>query len=56
MPNTLTSEYWIGDNPIGNAWLTTPLDVVQGALSLPNGPGLGLAFAPQVLDPWAEPR
>ena len=22
MPNTMTSEYWIGDNPIGNAWLT----------------------------------
>jgi D-galactarolactone cycloisomerase len=56
MPNTLTSEYWIGDNPIGNAWLTTPIEVVRSYVSLPHGSGLGLSFAPRVLDPWADRR
>jgi L-alanine-DL-glutamate epimerase-like enolase superfamily enzyme len=56
MPNTITSEYWIGDNPIGNTWLTNPIEVVQGYVSLPHGAGLGLAFAPQVLEPWTGPR
>ena len=54
MPNTMTSEYWIGDNPIGNPWLTAPIAVVDGYVSLPRGPGLGLALAPQALDPWAD--
>jgi D-galactarolactone cycloisomerase len=54
MPNTMTSEYWIGDNPIGNAWLTEPIAVIDGYVSLPHGPGLGLALAPRVLDPWVN--
>lgn len=56
MPNTMTSEYWIGDNPIGNAWLTEPIQVEAGYVSLPRRPGLGLAFAPDALDRWADPR
>jgi L-alanine-DL-glutamate epimerase-like enolase superfamily enzyme len=50
----MTSEYWIGDNPIGNAWLTEPIAVIDGYVSLPHGPGLGLALAPRVLDPWVN--
>ena len=53
MPNTMTSEYWIGDNPIGNAWLVEPLEVVDGYMSLPHGAGLGITLAPQALEPWA---
>ena len=56
MPNTLTSEYWIGDNPIGNAWLVEPLEVVDSYLSLPRGVGLGITLAPQALEPWAGAR
>ena len=56
MPNTMTSEYWIGDNPIGNRWLERPIDVVAGYVSLPAGPGLGIALAPEALEPWAHSR
>lgn len=43
MPNTLTSEYWIGDNPIGNAVIETPLELTNGYMTTPSGPGLGIA-------------
>jgi D-galactarolactone cycloisomerase len=56
MPNTMTSEYWIGDNPIGNAWLKQPIEVVDGYVALPAGSGLGLALKPEALAPWAESR
>jgi D-galactarolactone cycloisomerase len=56
MPNTMTSEYWIGDNPIGNAWLKRPIEVVDGYVSLPVGSGLGIALAPEALEPWADSR
>jgi D-arabinonate dehydratase/D-galactarolactone cycloisomerase len=56
MPNTMTSEYWIGDNPIGNPWLERPIDVVAGYVSLPGGSGLGIALAPEALEPWAHSR
>lgn len=44
MPNTLTSEYWIGDNPLGNFLLEEPLRLEQGYMHTPAGPGLGLCF------------
>ena len=54
MPNTMTSEYWIGDNPIGNAWLEQPIDVADGYVHLPDGSGLGIALKPDALEPWAD--
>jgi D-arabinonate dehydratase/D-galactarolactone cycloisomerase len=42
MPNTLTSEYWIGDNPIGNAILKEPLRLENGYLHTPTNPGIGI--------------
>lgn len=56
MPNTMTSEYWIGDNPIGNAWLKQPIEVVDGYVALPVGSGLGIALTPEALEPWAGSR
>jgi len=44
MPNTLTSEYWIGDNPLGNNLLEEPLKLEQGYMHTPTEPGLGLRF------------
>jgi D-arabinonate dehydratase/D-galactarolactone cycloisomerase len=44
MPNTLTSEYWIGDNPIGDAVVEAPLELAAGYLHTPTGPGLGIAI------------
>jgi L-alanine-DL-glutamate epimerase-like enolase superfamily enzyme len=49
MPNTLTSEYWIGDNPIGDRILETPLRLENGYLETPAGPGLGIALREDVL-------
>ena len=42
MPNTMTSEYWIGDNPLGDALLKEPLRLEGGYLHAPGGPGLGI--------------
>jgi D-galactarolactone cycloisomerase len=56
MPNTMTSEYWVGDNPIGNPWLKHPIAVVDGYVSLPVGSGLGIALTPQALEPWADSK
>jgi D-galactarolactone cycloisomerase len=53
MPNTMTSEHWIGDNPIGNAWLKQPIQIVDGYAALPAGTGLGIALTPEALEPWA---
>ena len=49
MPNTLTSEYWIGDNPIGDAVVETPLKLADGYLHTPTGPGLGIAIREEEL-------
>jgi D-galactarolactone cycloisomerase len=56
MPNTMISEYWIGENPIGNAWLEHPIEVVDGYVPLPAGSGLGIVLRPEALEPWADSR
>ncbi len=53
MPNSMTSEYWIGDNPIGNE---QPIEMADGCAALPVGSGLGLAPAREALEPWAGSR
>jgi len=42
MPNTMTSEYWVGDNPIGSAILKSPLRFENGSLYTPQTPVLGI--------------
>ncbi len=42
VPNFVIMEYWIGENPMGNAVLRTALQLEDGMLVLPTGPGLGL--------------
>ena len=51
MPNTITSEYWIGENPLGNVILKDPLKLEAGYLHTPPGPGLGIEIEEDVL--WA---
>jgi D-galactarolactone cycloisomerase len=41
-PNFVIMEYWIGENPIGNPVLNTPLRLEDGMLVVPSGPGMGL--------------
>ncbi|MCP5114916.1 MAG: hypothetical protein GY953_29140, partial [bacterium] len=54
MPNTLNCEYWIGDNPIGNAVLKEPLKLEKGYLHLPGGNGLGIEINEEALLAHAE--
>jgi D-arabinonate dehydratase/D-galactarolactone cycloisomerase len=49
LPNTITSEYWIGGNPIGDCILETPLRLENGYLETPSGPGLGIQIREDVL-------
>ncbi len=42
IPNLLVSEYWIGENPLGNPILREPLSLEGGHLRVPLGPGLGI--------------
>jgi D-galactarolactone cycloisomerase len=42
MPNTVISEYWIGENPLGNAILREPVVLKDGYLQTPKGAGLGI--------------
>ena len=49
MPNTVTSEYWIGNNPIGDCILEAPLRPDGGYLETPSGQGLGITVREDVL-------
>ncbi|MCB1121584.1 MAG: mandelate racemase/muconate lactonizing enzyme family protein [Verrucomicrobiae bacterium] len=42
MPNTMTSEYWFGDNPLGDGILKEPLRFEHGCMYTPDKPGLGI--------------
>lgn len=42
-PNFIPMEFWAGANPLGDAVLKTPVfEVVDGCLTVPTEPGLGL--------------
>jgi D-arabinonate dehydratase/D-galactarolactone cycloisomerase len=49
MPNTITSEYWIGKNPIGNAILEEPFEFKDGYMRTPSKPGLGVKINDKAL-------
>lgn len=49
VPNFVIMEYWIGENPMGNAVLRTPLRLENGMLVVPTGPGLGLEIVEDAL-------
>jgi L-alanine-DL-glutamate epimerase-like enolase superfamily enzyme len=49
MPNTLTCEYWIGNNPLGNCVLEVPIKVEHGYMHAPLGSGLGITLKEELL-------
>ena len=49
-PNFIISEYWADDNPLGNNLLKEPLVLDNGALIVPDRPGLGIEFEPKRLE------
>jgi D-arabinonate dehydratase/D-galactarolactone cycloisomerase len=43
MPNLVRLEYWMGENPLGDALLREPaLTLQDGCVRVPQGPGLGI--------------
>ena len=48
-PNFVIMEYWVGENPLGDAVLTEPLRLEHGFLHLPPRPGLGLNLNEEAL-------
>ncbi|WP_159587818.1 mandelate racemase/muconate lactonizing enzyme family protein [Chelativorans xinjiangense] len=54
MPNTMTCEYWIGRNPLGDAVLRRPMELSGDRLRAPDGPGLGLDIDAEALLAEAE--
>ena len=49
MPNTITSEYWFGDNPLGNVIIKEPLRMENGYMYTPIKPGLGIEIDEEAL-------
>ncbi len=49
LPNFVIMEYWIGENPLGDAVLRSPLRLEDGMLVLPGGAGLGLDIVEDAL-------
>lgn len=49
MPNTMTCEYWSGNNPLGNAILKEPLRIENGYMHTPTGKGLGIEIQENVV-------
>jgi D-arabinonate dehydratase/D-galactarolactone cycloisomerase len=42
MPNTLITEYWFGENPLGDGLSEEPVKLENGFLHAPQKPGLGV--------------
>lgn len=51
-PNFLICEYWWQNNPLGNAILRQPLELKEGYLMVPQGPGLGIEIDEAALAPF----
>jgi L-alanine-DL-glutamate epimerase-like enolase superfamily enzyme len=52
-PNFMISEFWAGENPLGDAILQRPLRMHGGHLEVPEGPGLGIDLNEEA---WAKYR
>ena len=54
--NFLAFEWPSTPNPLGDPLLTVPLHPVGGILTVPDGPGLGIAFDEEVLRAHLDPE
>jgi L-alanine-DL-glutamate epimerase-like enolase superfamily enzyme len=50
LPEALFQEYNVSDDPISRGLCRTPLRLVDGALAVPQGPGLGVEVDPDVVN------
>ena len=49
LPYPMLVEYDVGDNPLRDQLVRNPIKPHQGALPIPQGPGLGLELNPEVV-------
>ena len=49
LPHPRLVECDVGDNPLRDDLLTTPLTPVDGHIAVPDGPGLGIELDPEAL-------
>ncbi|MGI9492653.1 MAG: mandelate racemase/muconate lactonizing enzyme family protein [Geminicoccaceae bacterium] len=50
LPSPRLLEYDVGENPLRDDLLMEPLAAVDGMVSVPNGPGLGIALNPESIE------
>lgn len=53
-PNFLISEYWAGENPLGDGILREPMGFADSALVVPDEPGLGIELDLERLRPHID--
>ncbi|UJQ94253.1 mandelate racemase/muconate lactonizing enzyme family protein [Mariluticola halotolerans] len=53
IPKPVLLEYDLGENPLRTQLLKTSLDVVDGRISVPEGPGLGIEINEEALSRYA---
>ena len=49
-------EYDVGENPLRDDLLTTPLQAVDGEVAVPKGPGLGIQLNTETVDRYRIDR
>ncbi|TVY02433.1 mandelate racemase/muconate lactonizing enzyme family protein [Paenibacillus cremeus] len=54
VPNFLISEFWWQDNPLDNRILKNPLQIKDGYMEVPTGPGLGVEVDEEAIRPFIE--
>jgi D-arabinonate dehydratase/D-galactarolactone cycloisomerase len=57
LPNLIIAEHWIGENPLGDAILSTPMPQPRdGYLIVADGPGLGIRIDEVAVRSLSQPR
>ncbi len=54
VPKPVLLEYDLGENPLRSNLLKHPLAPVDGAIPVPEGPGLGIEIDPEAVDHYAQ--
>jgi len=55
-PHQRMLEYDVGENPLRDDLLTTPLQPINGEVAVPKGPGLGIQLNPDTVDRYRIDR
>lgn len=56
LPHQRLLEYDVGENPLRDELLTTPLTPIDGEVAVPEGPGLGIKLNPETVERYRIDR